>query len=282
MLRPWLARRIHGTAFRLATSPFKMPAMSPTMTEGTIASWKVKEGTLWECKIMLWIDLATGDKFQAGDVLLEIETDKAQMDVEAQDDGVMGKIVIQGSSQKVAVGSIIAVLAEEGDDLSNIDVPKGSQETQNTHSEHGSADSARETSKDKVGGSDFAPSMGSHRTYDSNLQLTPAVLFVLQQFDVSDPSKIKGSGPKGRILKGDVLAFAGQIDTKSVATLNQNLEKRSAIDVSGVVKSDSRKKGAEESAKQSVQTETLSTTITLANLVRLQHNLQRNENDTRN
>ncbi|MBH1945568.1 biotin/lipoyl-binding protein, partial [Erythrobacter sp. YJ-T3-07] len=53
-----------------------MPALSPTMTEGNIATWKVKEG----------------DEFAAGDVLLEIETDKASMDVEAQDDGIMMKI----------------------------------------------------------------------------------------------------------------------------------------------------------------------------------------------
>lgn len=55
-----------------------MPALSPTMTEGNIASWKIKEG----------------DSFSAGDVLLEIETDKAQMDVEAQDDGILAKITV--------------------------------------------------------------------------------------------------------------------------------------------------------------------------------------------
>jgi acetyl/propionyl-CoA carboxylase alpha subunit len=57
-----------------------MPALSPTMTEGNIASWKIKEG----------------DSFSAGDVLLEIETDKAQMDVEAQDDGILAKILVCG------------------------------------------------------------------------------------------------------------------------------------------------------------------------------------------
>ena len=61
-----------------ATQNFTMPAMSPTMTEGNIASWKVKEG----------------DTFSTGDVLLEIETDKAQMDVEAQDDGIVAKITV--------------------------------------------------------------------------------------------------------------------------------------------------------------------------------------------
>ena len=58
---------------------FSMPAMSPTMTEGNITAWKVKEG----------------QAYSAGDVLLEIETDKAQMDVEAQDDGILARILVR-------------------------------------------------------------------------------------------------------------------------------------------------------------------------------------------
>lgn len=69
---------IHTSKPALAAHNFTMPAMSPTMTEGNIAAWKVKEG----------------DSFSAGDLLLEIETDKAQMDVEAQEDGVMAKITV--------------------------------------------------------------------------------------------------------------------------------------------------------------------------------------------
>jgi pyruvate/2-oxoglutarate dehydrogenase complex dihydrolipoamide acyltransferase (E2) component len=84
-----------------------MPAMSPTMTEGGIANWKKAEG----------------DTFVAGDVLLEIETDKATIDVEAQDDGIMGKILVQAGENKVPVGQVIAILAEEGDDISSIEVP---------------------------------------------------------------------------------------------------------------------------------------------------------------
>ena len=76
-----------------------MPAMSPTMTEGNIASWKVKEGKhavetfdVGPC-VVLRPHLA-GESYSTGDVLLEIETDKAQMDVEAQDDGKMAKITV--------------------------------------------------------------------------------------------------------------------------------------------------------------------------------------------
>jgi pyruvate/2-oxoglutarate dehydrogenase complex dihydrolipoamide acyltransferase (E2) component len=84
------------------------------MTEGNIASWKVKEG----------------ESFSAGDVLLEIETDKATMDVEAQDDGVMVKIMSQDGSKAVQVGTRIAVTAEPGDDVSSIEIPADEQPKQ--------------------------------------------------------------------------------------------------------------------------------------------------------
>ena len=79
-----------------------MPALSPTMTDGTLARWLVGEG----------------DKVRSGDVIAEIETDKATMEVEALDDGVMAKIVVAEGSQNVAVNALIAVLAEEGEDVS--------------------------------------------------------------------------------------------------------------------------------------------------------------------
>ena len=75
-----------------------MPAMSPTMTEGNIANWKVKEGEPRSSQSVfrrcLLNDLV-GDSFSTGDVLLEIETDKAQMDVEAQEDGKLAKITVR-------------------------------------------------------------------------------------------------------------------------------------------------------------------------------------------
>ncbi|KAH9982433.1 pyruvate dehydrogenase [Lactifluus volemus] len=97
-----LYRGLHTSVRRHALSKMTMPAMSPTMTEGGISAWKKAEG----------------ESFTSGDVLLEIETDKAVIDVEAQDDGILAKIVAQDGSKGVAVGSTIAILAEEGDDLS--------------------------------------------------------------------------------------------------------------------------------------------------------------------
>lgn len=86
-----------------------MPALSPTMTEGNLAKWLKKEG----------------DKVKAGDVIAEIETDKATMEVEAVDEGILGKILIPAGTQSVAVNTPIAILADEGEDVSNIslDIP---------------------------------------------------------------------------------------------------------------------------------------------------------------
>src|SRR3979409_22163 len=77
-----------------------MPALSPTMEKGNLAKWLKKEG----------------DKVKAGDVIAEIETDKATMEYEAIDDGVLAKIVVPEGTQDVAVNQLIAVLAEEGED----------------------------------------------------------------------------------------------------------------------------------------------------------------------
>src|SRR6476646_2524288 len=77
-----------------------MPALSPTMTEGNLAKWHKKEG----------------DKVKSGDVLAEIETDKATMEVEAVDEGTLGKIVVPEGAQAVKVNAVIALLLEDGED----------------------------------------------------------------------------------------------------------------------------------------------------------------------
>ncbi|MEC7141512.1 MAG: biotin/lipoyl-containing protein, partial [Pseudomonadota bacterium] len=77
-----------------------MPALSPTMEEGTLAKWLVKEG----------------DSVASGDVIAEIETDKATMEVEAVDEGVIAQLLVAEGTEDVAVNAVIAVLAEEGED----------------------------------------------------------------------------------------------------------------------------------------------------------------------
>ncbi len=89
------------------TTELKMPALSPTMEEGTLAKWLVKEG----------------DTVQPGDVLAEIETDKATMEFESIDEGKVGKILVSEGTENVPVGTVIALLAEEGEDVSAISAP---------------------------------------------------------------------------------------------------------------------------------------------------------------
>ena len=86
-----------------------MPALSPTMEEGTLSKWLVKEG----------------DKVESGDLIAEIETDKATMEVEAIDDGIIGKILVSEGQESIKVNSPIAVLLSEGEKLSD---NKGSNE----------------------------------------------------------------------------------------------------------------------------------------------------------
>ena len=85
----------------------KMPALSPTMEEGTLAKWLVSEG----------------DEISAGDIVAEIETDKATMEFEAVDEGVLAKILVPEGTDDVQVGTVIAMLAEEGEDADAVEAP---------------------------------------------------------------------------------------------------------------------------------------------------------------
>src|SRR6185369_231124 len=88
-----------------------MPALSPTMEEGTLAKWLKQEG----------------DSVKSGDVIAEIETDKATMEVEAVDEGKIGKIVVPAGTEGVKVNDVIAVLLEEGESASDIKVTPSTQ-----------------------------------------------------------------------------------------------------------------------------------------------------------
>jgi hypothetical protein len=192
------------------------------MTEGNIASWKVKEG----------------DSFVAGDVLLEIETDKASMDVEAQDDGIVAKIIQGDGAKGIAVGSRIGVLVEAGDDISSLEIPaedsvsaqtpkeqespKEQQPAKTTEVKEESAESATET----------APSGKNNRPYP----LLPSVAHLIHEHGIaaSEVEKIKPTGPKGQILKGDVLAHLGQISKAYPKELAGHVQKLSHLDLSNI------------------------------------------------
>lgn len=199
-------RALSTSSVQNAISKFAMPAMSPTMTSGGIAAWKVKEG----------------QAFSAGDVLLEIETDKATMDVEAQDDGVLAKIIVQDGSKDVDVGKTIAMLAEEGDDISNVEVPKDdaapapSSTPTDDKSKQTSDKSAPEPSTQTAASTGSAApstpgSSSSNAHHHFKGPLFPSVQRLIAENGIEDAeSKIKGTGVRGMITKGDVLAFLGK------------------------------------------------------------------------
>ncbi|KAK4696694.1 hypothetical protein P7C71_g1257, partial [Lecanoromycetidae sp. Uapishka_2] len=212
-----------------------MPAMSPTMTEGNIASWKVKEG----------------DSFSTGDVLLEIETDKAQMDVEAQDDGKLAKITQQDGSKGVKVGTRIAVIAEMDDDPSTLSIPAEESAPASSPQEElksgvdasGSSESQAEAPPTSKSG-DSQPTKDSQESLSSTKHprkprkqtypLYPSISQLLHEKGIptSEADNIPASGPKGRLLKGDVLAYLGTIPSKYASEQSTRISKLGHLDLS--------------------------------------------------
>ena len=199
-----------------------MPALSPTMTEGNIASWKVKEG----------------DSFVAGDVLLEIETDKASMDVEAQDDGIMAKITQGDGTKGIKVGSRIGVLAESGDDLSTLEIPPEEKEAKSPPKEEKKEATPAKIEKKEPkpepkasASSDKPAKKASHDSKKRSFPATPAVasLLLANGLDASTIGSITPTGPQGRILKGDVLAYIKSISSESPTAIASKFDKRSTL-----------------------------------------------------
>jgi len=113
----------------------KMPALSPTMEEGTLAKWLVKEG----------------DEVTAGDILAEIETDKATMEFESIDEGTVGKILVEEGTEGVKVGTVIAMLAGEGEDASQIEAPSSGSQAGDTKVQVPESGGAEEEQGEKAG-----------------------------------------------------------------------------------------------------------------------------------
>lgn len=170
-----------------------MPALSPTMEHGNLAKWIKKEG----------------DTVSAGEVIAEIETDKATMEVEAVDEGVLGKIVVQEGAQEVAVNSLIAVLLEEGEDASAIDdfVAKNSASTP------APAAKQPETESKPAPAAAPMPSAPPAKAEQKIVRQGPAGRIFASPLarriasnERISLSSIVGTGPHGRIVKADVLA----------------------------------------------------------------------------
>ncbi|ODQ81307.1 hypothetical protein BABINDRAFT_160669, partial [Babjeviella inositovora NRRL Y-12698] len=236
-LVPARIRAFCMTPSRFAATAFKMPAMSPTMEEGGIIEWKFQPG----------------EAFTTGDVLLEIETDKATIDVEAQDDGILAKILLKDGDKKIPVGQTIAFLAEEGDVLADLDytvesaapatpapkeIPKETPKAAvpvltPAPAPTPTAKPPQTPAKSGKSASVFGPANAA-----TNHKLLPSVELLLHKNHISQAdaiAKIPASGPKGRLLFGDVLAYLGQASADNISFFTLYLQSKEHLDLSNIV-----------------------------------------------
>src|SRR4051812_2794756 len=172
----------------------KMPALSPTMEEGTLAKWLVKEG----------------DEVKSGDILAEIETDKATMEFEAVDEGKIARIVIPEGTDEVKVGAVIAIMAEEGEDFSasaaapaaKAEAPKP-PETKAGETGAGQPATPQAAAPPPPPPAASAPQGQPQHDSGDRIKASPLARRLAEQRGV-DLSGLKGSGPNGRIVKADV------------------------------------------------------------------------------
>ncbi len=162
-----------------------MPALSPTMTEGNLAKWHKKEG----------------DAVESGDVIAEIETDKATMEVEAVEEGTLGKIVVPEGTADVAVNAVIALLLEEGEDASALD---GADTSGGTAPAPAAEEAKPEPAASPAPAAAPAPTAApAPKAAGERIFASPLAKRIASQEGL-DLAAISGSGPKGRVVKRDV------------------------------------------------------------------------------
>ena len=178
-----------------------MPALSPTMEEGTLSKWLVKEG----------------DTVSSGDIIAEIETDKATMEVEAVDEGTVAKILVAEGTEGVKVNAVIAVLAEEGEDASSVEAPKETappakaEESVKDEKKSDDKPEPKTAKTEPPAKSESAPKteklastpLPSANTADGRIKASPLARRIADMKGI-DLKALKGTGPRGRIIKRDV------------------------------------------------------------------------------
>ena len=171
-----------------------MPALSPTMEAGTLAKWLVKEG----------------DSVQSGDVIAEIETDKATMEFEAVDEGVIGKIYVAEGTENVAVNSAIAVLLEEGETAEDLASSGGGGKAEAESAKPQGTKPSQEPSEMAANKPSAAPQTASAPAPKGSRVFASPLARRLAAEKGVDLSALQGSGPHGRIVKADVEAAQAQ------------------------------------------------------------------------
>ncbi|KZD09812.1 pyruvate dehydrogenase complex dihydrolipoamide acetyltransferase [Oceanibaculum pacificum] len=180
-----------------------MPALSPTMTEGTLAKWLKKEG----------------DQVSSGDVIAEIETDKATMEVESADEGILGKIVVPDGTEGVKVNEVIGYLLEEGEDASAIEQGGESKPAPKpeTPKEEPKAEAPKEQPKQEAPKAEAKPAtQPAAADKGERLFVSPLARRMAEQAGL-DLAAVTGSGPNGRIVKADIEAALSKGGAKAPA-----------------------------------------------------------------
>ena len=173
-----------------------MPALSPTMTEGTLARWLKKEG----------------EAIKAGDVIAEIETDKATMEVEAVDEGVLGRILVQDGTEGVKVNAPIAVLVDAGEAVPDAATPAPAAKAAAPPAPAAAVPAATPPAVPVSGAAPNGHAVDGERIFASPLARRMAAQSGI------DLATLKGSGPNGRIVRADIEAAQTGVPVLAAAT----------------------------------------------------------------
>jgi pyruvate dehydrogenase E2 component (dihydrolipoamide acetyltransferase) len=171
----------------------KMPALSPTMEEGTLAKWLVKEG----------------DSVKSGDLLAEIETDKATMEFEAIDEGVVSQILVAEGTDGVKVGTVIAVIAGEGEDAGSAKAASAPAAEAKTAAPPPATAETKDVAPAKAGAASSSaltpavPASAGTTKDGDRIKASPLAKRLAAERGI-DLSTLKGTGPGGRIVKDDL------------------------------------------------------------------------------
>src|SRR5688500_7784212 len=170
----------------------KMPALSPTMEEGTLAKWLVKEG----------------DTVASGDILAEIETDKATMEFEAVDEGTIARILVPEGTDEVKVGTVIALIAGEGEDAASVKAPAArAPEAKAAPAPAPASAQPSEPKAAPAAAPSPAPAPQARAQGGDRIKASPLARRLASAQNI-DLGALAGSGPGGRIVKADIEAAA--------------------------------------------------------------------------
>lgn len=212
----------------------EMPKLSDTMEEGVIAKWNVK----------------VGDKVNPGDVIAEVETDKATMEVEVFDGGTVLKILV-AEGDAVPLGGVMAIIGEEGEDISSLIGDEGETSGKEPESESKEKkQDKKESSKEKEEKEEFDPILGDlkgngsssepEESSDERVKASPLARKIAEDKGI-DLKSVKGSGPDGRIVKKDIENFKPETKKPAASSVSYASEKSEDVKISQMRKAIARR-----------------------------------------